>query len=211
MSKHHTSKTKTDTHAEGKGEAAAGALVPEGPVIDGTPEPAPAPPAASPAEAAAAEIASLQDRLLRLQADFDNFRKRTARDRQETTLRANEDLLRELLPVADHFELGLQQAVKGGLDPAVRQGLQHVLDQFLAALGRFGLVPIAAVGQPSDPNVHESVALTPSAEFPRDVVVCEIRRGYKLGAQLLRAAQVVLSSGAAEAPAAGAAAATDDE
>lgn len=144
-----------------------------------------------------ADIAAVNDRLLRLQADFDNFRKRTARERAEVHTRSLEDVMQELLPVLDHFEMGLASAERQGTDPAVIQGLALVLDQFRAALTRFGLTPIEAVGKPFDPNHHESVAMMPSAEHLRDTVVTETRRGYVLGGRLLRAAQVVVSAGPA--------------
>ncbi len=176
----------------GVAEAAAAPAGPEGAVAGTTDE-------------LQADIAAVNDRLLRLQADFDNFRKRTARDRAEQHLRALEDLMRELLPVVDHFEMGLATATKQGIDPSVRQGFGLVLDQFRGVLARFGLAPVEAVGTSFDPHVHESVAMIPSEQHPRDTVVEETRRGYTLGGRLLRAAQVVVSSGpavgaSAEAP-----------
>ena len=159
--------------------------------------------AAAPAEAAdelQADIAAVNDRLLRLQADFDNYRKRTARERAEIHARSLEGFMAELLPVLDHFELGLATASKQGLDEAVRQGLHLVLDQFRGVLGKFGLAPMNTVGHPFDPHVQESVAMIPSADHPRDTVVEETRRGYMLAGRLLRAAQVVVSSGPPEAP-----------
>ncbi len=177
----------TAAPASGVGGAAEGAV--------------PAPAADDPARAAAdelqADIVAVNDRLLRLQADFDNFRKRTARERAEVHARSLEDLMQELLPVLDHFEMGLASAGRQGSDSAVFQGLALVLDQFRAALTRFGLAPIETVGKPFDPNLHESVAMMPSAEHPRDTVVTETRRGYVLGGRLLRAAQVVVSAGPA--------------
>lgn len=161
----------------------------------------PTPIADDPARAAAdelqADIAAVNDRLLRLQADFDNFRRRTVRERAEIHARSLEDLMKELLPVLDHFEMGLASADRQGSDPAVFEGLGLVFDQFRAALARFGLTPIEAVGKPFDPNLHESIAMMPSPGHPRDAVVTETRRGYVLGGRLLRAAQVVVSSGPA--------------
>lgn len=188
--------TKKADISTGAGPAAPS---PESP---GQPEIAPVEPATDDAGRAAADelqadIAAVNDRLLRLQADFDNFRKRTARERAEIHTRSLEDLMQELLPVLDHFEMGLASAERQGTDPAVIQGLALVLDQFRAALTRFGLTPIEAVGKPFDPNHHESVAMMPSEEHSRDTVVTETRRGYVLGGRLLRAAQVVVSAGPA--------------
>lgn len=193
-----TSKTKA-----GPGAAAGKEPGTAEPVAAQTPAPAvpetPAETGIVAADELQADIAAVNDRLLRLQADFDNFRKRTARERSEFQVRAIEDLVRELLPVVDHFEMGLATAFRQGLDPAVHQGLGLVLDQLRAALSRFGLSPVDAVGKPFDPNLQESVAMMPSETHPQETVVEETRRGYTLGGRLLRAAQVVLSSGPAVA------------
>jgi len=162
-----------------------------------------APPEAAPPEAelqreaadVSAEIEALKDRLLRLQADFDNFRKRTARDRAEMCLRANEDLIRELLPALDHFEIGLRSAAEHGAEDSVRQGFQLVYDQLLAALAKAGVTPVDAVGAPFDAREHEAIAHVPSADVPAGAVAQQVRRGYRLGALLLRPAQVMVSSG----------------
>jgi molecular chaperone GrpE len=137
----------------------------------------------------------LEERLLRLQADFDNFRKRTQRERLEFGRRANEELMTELLPVLDHFELGLRNARQQGINDSVVEGFQLVYDQLLSALGKFHLAPIEADGRPFDPHVHEAVTHLPSEEHPPDTVMAETRRGYRLGERLLRATQVVVSSG----------------
>ncbi len=148
-------------------------------------------------DSAAAEREALNDRLLRLQADFENYRKRTLREREAERLRANEDLMQELLPVLDHLELGLKTAEKHKVESSVIQGFEMVLDQALGVLRRFGLEPMDAEGELFDPHAHESVALAPSDTTPRDMVLTQVRRGYRLGSQLLRPAQVVVSKGPA--------------
>ena len=145
--------------------------------------------------APAAPAEELKDRLLRLQADFDNFRKRTIRERNEWYRNANEDLMRELLPVIDHFELGLHTAEKLDTDPAVLDGLRLVHQQLLNVLEKFGLKPLDAENVPFDPRLHEAVTHVPSEEYPADMVIAQTRRGYMLGDKVLRAAQVVVSSG----------------
>ena len=147
------------------------------------------------------EVAGLKDRLLRLQADFDNFRKRTARDRDDQARRANERLLKELLPVIDHFELGLQAAHKHHVKHAVIDGLAGVLKQFEQVLEKAGVTAIQTQGQTFDPHVHECVAHLPSDEHPDQMIIQETRRGYRLGTFVLRASQVIVSTGPA-APAA---------
>lgn len=173
------------------GEAAAGAADAGRPSAPAAAEEAGAAPAAG-------ECAALRDRLLRLQADFENFRKRTLREREATYRRANEDLMMELLSVLDHFEMGMKTCADHGVDQAVREGFRLVQEQLAGVLGRFGLEPVDAEGEVFDPGLHESIAAAPSGEQPRDHVIHQVRRGYKLGDQLLRPAQVVLSSGPPE-------------
>ena len=135
------------------------------------------------------------DRLIRLQADFDNFRKRVLREKDELYRRANEDLLEELLPVLDHMELALKAAVDHDAPDPMIQGFRLVHEQFQTALRKFGLQPIVAEGQPFDPNLHEAVSHLPSEELPEGHVMVDTRRGYLLGDRLLRASQVVVSAG----------------
>jgi len=158
---------------------------------------APAGSEASEEEAVSLEIETLKDQMLRLRADFDNYRRRAARDRQDQATRAAEDVLLDLLPVADHFEMGLKTAREHGADPAVVEGFQLVYDQLQAVLRRAGLEPIPAEGQPFNPEFHEAVSHPPSAAVPANIVIEQSRRGYLLGGKLLRAAQVVVSRGPA--------------
>ena len=148
--------------------------------------------AASPAPADA-EV--LKDKLLRLQADFDNFRKRTHREKTELFARANEQLMAELLSVVDHFELGMTTAVEHKTDDAVRHGFQLVYDQLIGVLKKFGLTPLDVHSAAFDPHLHEAVTHVPSKEYPTDDIISQVRRGYKLGDKLLRPIQVVVSSG----------------
>ncbi len=144
-----------------------------------------------------AELETLKDRHIRLQADFDNFRKRAQRERLEAQGRAHEELMRALLPVLDHFEIGLRSAIEHGSDEAVCAGFRLVQDELTRVLDRAGLSALdTAPGRPFDPHQHEAVTHAPSAEHPADTVVQQVRRGYRLGAQLIRPAQVVVSSGA---------------
>lgn len=150
--------------------------------------------------AAPSEIEQLKDRILRLQADYDNFRKRTIRDQAEMAARANADFLLQILPIMDHFERGLRDARAHKADKSVVDGFQLIYDQFLGALLNAGLAPISAEGQIFDPNFHEAITHIPSDEHPSDTVVTETRRGYLLGDKLLRASQVIVSSGPAAPP-----------
>lgn len=149
-------------------------------------------------EAVQAEVSdALSGRLLRLQADFDNFRKRTSRERAEIFGRANEQIMLELLPVLDHVELGLAAAREHSTDEAFVDGLRMVADQLLSALGKFGFTPIETSGGLFDPKVHEAISYIPTDDAEEGAIVTQTRKGYMLGEKLLRAAQVVVSSGAA--------------
>lgn len=113
---------------------------------------------------------------------------------------SNERLIRELLPVLDHFELALTASAQHKTEKAVHDGFSMVLDQFRAALGVFGLTPVDAHGKPFDPKIHEAIAQQPSAEVPDHTVMLQTRRGYMLGERLLRPAQVIVSSGPPQPP-----------
>jgi len=139
--------------------------------------------------------AVLEERLLRLQADFDNFRKRTLREREDLYRRANEDIMLELLPVLDHLELAFQAAGDNGSDHPLVKGFALVGEQLQQVLRKFGLTPIETEGVDFDPNVHEAIQHLPSDKVPENGIIARARSGYMQGNRLLRAAQVVVSSG----------------
>jgi molecular chaperone GrpE len=141
------------------------------------------------------KLAQLQDRLLRFQADFDNFRKRTLREKNELFDSANQALMLELLPVLDHLQLGIQAASAHQTDPAFREGLTMIFDQLMGVLSKFGLSPMETDNQVFDPNRFEAVNTLPSATEPEGTVLALVRRGYMLRNKLLRPAQVIVSSG----------------
>lgn len=177
------------------GEAAA----PEPPA-----EEAPAP--ETPAEPD--ETERLKDRLLRLQADFDNYRKRQARDRADWIRQANADLIEALLPVLDQTDQALAALAPKAADEAAKpwlDGFEIVRKTFLQALEKFGAKPLESpVGKPLDPNSAEALSTLATGKAEPGTVVFEIRKGYELGGKVLRAAQVVVEAdpdGAAAAPA----------
>lgn len=145
------------------------------------------------------KLAAMTDRYLRLQADFENFRKRTIRERAQMYKRANEELIEALLPTLDHLDLALGAVPASEQENAFVVGVRMVMEQMLGALDKFGLSSFKTGGQPFDPNVHEAIAHIPSPEVPENVIIQQTRRGFMLGDHLLRAAQVVVSSGAPEA------------
>jgi molecular chaperone GrpE len=147
-------------------------------------------------EALIAERDELRDQLLRARAEFDNYRKRVARDAEQTRLRAAESLLRDLLPVADNLELALQHAGDG--EAALAEGIRMVVRQFHDVLRKAGVEPIPAVGEAFDPTVHEAVMQMPSADVAPNSIAQEFQKGYRLGEYVLRPSKVVVSTGAPE-------------
>lgn len=143
-------------------------------------------------EAKTREIESQQDRYLRAVAEFDNARKRAARDREEYTRFANESLLRELLPVLDNFDRALQ-AARSEPAAAVTAGVELIQRELLRVLEKFGLTPFSSVGQPFDPERHEAIARMPTTEQPEMTVVGETARGYLLHGRVLRPALVTVA------------------
>ena len=149
-------------------------------------------------------LAELNERIVRLTADFDNFRKRAQREKDEARQFANQGLLEKLLPVLDNFEMALT-AVKDA-DPSVRDGVQMILDQLLGVLKESGVEPVDAMGQPFDPNLHEALSQEETTEVEEGTVVQQVQRGYKLNDRLVRPARVVV----AKAPGAAEEASTED-
>lgn len=141
----------------------------------------------------AAERDGFKDQLLRARAEFDNYRKRIARESEQTRLAAAQGLIRDLLPVADNLERALEHAGAG--DDGLAGGVRMILRQFQDILAARGLSPIPALGEPFDPNVHEGLAILPSEEHAMGMVMSEYERGYTLGGMVLRPAKVVVSSG----------------
>ena len=147
-----------------------------------------------------AELAAAKERHLRLLADFDNLRKRTAREIDERTARANERLLGALIPIFDHFELALQSAPA---EDAFADGVRMIANEFRKALEQSGaeVIDASAEGTPFDPSAHEALSAVPHASVPKDCVVSQFRKGWRLGGKVIRPAQVIVSAGAPQAPA----------
>jgi molecular chaperone GrpE len=140
----------------------------------------------------------VDDRYLRLQADFDNYRKRVLREKDDIYRRANEDIMEELLPVLDHLDMALASAGEEHQHDPVVEGFRLVGEQLANTLAKFGLSPIETDGQEFDPNLHEAILNMPSETVKENGILSQARGGYKLGERLLRASQVVVSSGSAE-------------
>ena len=133
------------------------------------------------------EIADLRDRSMRTLADFDNFRKRSERERQDLRKYALAEVMREFLGIVDHLELALSAA--GGADD-LKRGVELIHRQMLDLLRRHGVKEVKALGQPFDPAVHEAVSREEDPAVQAPTVTAELRRGYFLHDRLLRPAMV---------------------
>ena len=141
------------------------------------------------------ELKSLNDKYLRLAAEFDNYKRLAQRDQRDHIRFGNEQLLKELLPVVDNLERAIK-AAKGSKSPdGLVQGVDLTLKQLQGVLGKFGVQSIPTMGQPFDPSGHQAVASVPSTEIPDQHVVEEFQRGYRLHDRILRPAMVTVSSG----------------
>jgi molecular chaperone GrpE len=141
-----------------------------------------------------ADLDRFRDLALRSQADFENYKKRAAREKEEAIRYANTSLLERLVAIVDNFELGLEAAKGEGEQSPVYSGMTLVLKQLNDFLAENGLQPIEAEGKKFDPNLHEAIAHQPS-DFPEETVIRQTRRGYRFKDRLLRPSQVVVSSG----------------
>jgi molecular chaperone GrpE len=142
-----------------------------------------------------AERASLYDKLLRRQAEFDNYRKRVERERAELYQHGRDDVLLQFLPVVDNFERALSslEESEGDADALLR-GVELIHKQFKDALSKLGLEAVEAVGQTFDPHVHEAVTTEATDKHKENTVIEEFLRGYKIGDRLLRPAKVKVAA-----------------
>lgn len=135
--------------------------------------------------ALASEASGNRDKMLRAMAELDNVRKRLEKEKTDSLVFSNQELIRELLPVMDNFQRALESSPEGGEDP-YRAGVEMILKQLKETLARHGLEEIEAMGKSFDPFLHEAVACVESAECPEGTVAEEILRGYLFKGRLLR-------------------------
>lgn len=145
-------------------------------------------------EAKTAEAAQNFDRLLRERAELENYKKRAQRERADTLRFANEQLVRDLLPIVDNLERALEHAENGTEAGSLAEGVRLVLKGFLDVLARHGVTRIDAAAQPFDPAVHEAMMQVPTDEIEPNHVVQQFQPGYRLHERLLRPAQVSVST-----------------
>ncbi len=139
------------------------------------------------------EIKEHHDRLLRVAADFENYKKRAVREKEEWTKFANEDLIRVILPFIDNLERAVGHAQKVADTGVLIEGVRLTIQQILQSLNKFGLSSFQSVGKPFDPNVHEAMLVVESDEHEPNQVVEEFQKGYLLNDRLLRPATVSVS------------------
>jgi molecular chaperone GrpE len=141
------------------------------------------------------DLDRFRDLALRSQADFENYKKRSAREKEEAIKYANSSLLERLVAIIDNFELGLEAAKGESEQSPIYSGMTLVLKQLHDFLAENGLQPIEAEGKRFDPNLHQAIAHEPSNQFPEGTVLRQTRRGYRFRDRLLRPSSVVVSSG----------------
>src|SRR5436190_21638713 len=144
-----------------------------------------------------ADLDRFRDLALRSQADFENYKKRAAREKDDAVKYAYSALLQQLVSILDNFELGLAAAKTHGDESPIYSGMVLVQKQLNDLLAENGLEPIEAEGNKFDPNLHEAIAHEPNVS-PEGTVIRQARRGYRLKDRLLRPARVVVSSGPAK-------------
>lgn len=150
----------------------------------------------------AAQGAEHYDRLLRLTADFDNFKKRAARERDETRRAATEAMLGKLLPVLDNFDMALAATSQPNVTvETLKVGVTMIHTQLRQLFSDNGVESVDAVGLPFDPAIHEAVSQQETADVPEGQVVQQLRKGYRLKDRLLRPATVVVAKKPAANPA----------
>ena len=145
------------------------------------------------AEKLAGELADLNQRFLRVAADFENYKRRTAQEKDDLLKYSNAKLIGELLPVLDNFQLALKNS---GNSPEVQnmvKGMEMIYRQMLQVLEQAGMSKIEAVGQPFDPKLHEAIMQVEDDSVPEDTVVEELRAGYMLKERVIRPSMVKVS------------------
>ncbi len=135
------------------------------------------------------------DRLLRIQADFDNYRKRVQKEQASLLRYGAENALREILPVVDAVELAVDSArTHDDSNSQLREGIEMILSQFFNVLEKLGVKPIETVDEPFDPNKHDALLRVHAPDAEEGAVVGEIRKGYYLHDKVLRPAQVTVGT-----------------
>ncbi len=143
----------------------------------------------------------IKDRMLRIAAEFENWKRRARKEQEDAEAKVRESVLRDMLDVLDNLERAVGAFGEGsGAAPdgaAVVKGVSLVLRLFQSKLERYNVKPIVARGEPFDPRVHEAISRVETADVPPGAVVAELQRGYRIGERLLRPAMVSVATGPA--------------
>jgi len=141
------------------------------------------------------EVAELKEKYLRLYADFENFRRRTAREKLDLISNASEDMLKALIPVVDDFDRARQAMEKTDDVAVVKEGVEIIYNKLYKTLESKGLKPMVSVGQPFDADLHESITQFPApSDDLRGKVIDETEKGYYLNNKVIRFAKVIVGS-----------------
>lgn len=138
-------------------------------------------------------LAEWEDKFLRLAADYDNYKKRSAREFGELIQNANEALIGQLIPIVDNFERALDAATSSEDLTSFHRGIEMIYQQLRKILEQQGVKEIAALNEPFDPNVHEALMVIEKEDMPPEMVVEEIEKGYMLNDKVLRPSKVAVS------------------
>jgi molecular chaperone GrpE len=187
-----------DNTPEEKSDVPAGAAETDNTVAAEVPPPElPAPTAEERVITLEAEKAELRDRMLRVAADFDNWKKRSRKELTDTEARAKEQVLRDFLEIVDNLERATASwGQEGGKEidaKAIRDGVDLVVRQFRSKLERYQVKPVDAKGAQFDPRIHEAISQVPAPDAKPGSVVHELQKGYMIGDRLLRPAMVVVA------------------
>lgn len=142
---------------------------------------------------ARSETKAHQEQYLRTLADMENLRKRTQREKEELAKFANENILREILPVIDNLERAVEHAEQAESSDGLLEGVQMTLSQFSQVLDRFGVKPVESLGEQFDPNLHQAMGQLETDEYPANTVAQQMQKGYQLNERLLRPAMVMIA------------------
>ena len=141
------------------------------------------------------QVSELEDKLLRSAAEFDNYKKRLARQFDDQVRFSNESLLLQVIEIVDNFERALNHDDNNTDLEAFRKGTELIFNQMLNLLSKYDVTPIEAVGQPFDPNLHDAMLQVDTDEFEEGVVAMEMAKGYRQGQRVIRHSRVGVSTG----------------
>ena len=192
MSEKKSIKIQTDAETDKNKTVEPESTTPDEPIIDGEDDPVKE--LEAKLEAKEKEAGETYDRLLRVSAEFDNFKKRCSREMEDFRKFANQSLIKEMLSVVDNLELAMN-STNGhkAIDKDLLQGLEMTHREILKVFEKFNVKPIDAKGQPFDPTFHEAVMQEETDESPKNTVINELQRGYMIHDRLLRPSMVVVA------------------